>query len=308
MKNTFRALIFFFVSISIFAEEQKLTVMLDWFVNPNHAPLFVAQQQGFYEKHGIKVTFITPADPSDPPKLVAAGKVDVAIDYQPALLLQQANNLPLVQIGTLIAQPLSCLGILGDGKIKSLADLRGKKIGYAVGAVDDAVLNKMLQAANLTTNDVELINVNYALLQALLSKKIDAVVGLMRNFETIEAELAGANLHCFYPEAYGFPKYNELILIANTNYSNKALLQNFLAAVQEGADYLNQYPEKSWEQFANNHLELNNELNRRAWFQTLPYFSRNIAGFDKSNCLKLSAFLNQQMKLVSSSLTCQSLD
>ena len=65
--------------------QDRLTVMLDWFVNPDHAPLFVAQEAGYFNDAGLDVELIAPADPNDPPKLVAAGKADVAISYQPQL-------------------------------------------------------------------------------------------------------------------------------------------------------------------------------------------------------------------------------
>ena len=108
--------------------QDKLTIMLDWFVNPDHAPLIVAQEKGYFKSSGLKVKMIAPADPNDPPKLVAAGKVDLAVSYQPQLHVQVSEGLPLARIGTLVSTPLNSLVALEGGPIKSIKDLKGKKI------------------------------------------------------------------------------------------------------------------------------------------------------------------------------------
>ena len=97
----------------------KMTLLLDWFVNPDHGPIIVAQEKGFFADQGLEVEVIAPADPADPPKLVAAGKADLAISYQPQLHLQVAEGLPLMRVGTLVATPLNCLLVLDDGPIKT---------------------------------------------------------------------------------------------------------------------------------------------------------------------------------------------
>ena len=102
--------------------QDKLTVLLDWFVNPDHAPLVIAREQGFFAEHGLEVELIAPADPNDPPKLVAAGQADIAVSYQPQLHLQVAEGLPLRRIGTAVATPLNSLVVLADGPIEGIAD------------------------------------------------------------------------------------------------------------------------------------------------------------------------------------------
>merc|ERR1711964_643422 len=100
--------------------------MLDWFVNPDHGPIIIAQEKGYFAEQDLAVKIVAPADPSDPPKLVAAGKADLAISYQPQLHLQIHEGLPLKRVGTLVATPLNCLLTLADGPVKSPADLAGK--------------------------------------------------------------------------------------------------------------------------------------------------------------------------------------
>ena len=201
------------------ASPEKLTVMLDWFPNPDHAPLIVAQQQGFFKEQGLDVELIGPADPNDPPKLVAAQKADIGITYQPQFMEQVDQGLPLIRIGTLIDKPLNCLVVLNDSGIKTLADLKGKDIGSTNGGLSSIMLKVMLAKQGLGEKDVNTINVKYNLTQALLSHKVDAVTGMMRNFEVPMLEQTGHKVSAFFPEEYGIPNYSELIFI--TNIANK---------------------------------------------------------------------------------------
>ncbi|MFN4167330.1 MAG: ABC transporter substrate-binding protein, partial [Pannonibacter phragmitetus] len=192
----------------------KLTVLLDWFVNPDHAPLVVAKQKGFFEAEGLDVDLIEPADPAMPPKLVAAGQGDIAVSYQPTLHAQISEGMPLKWIGTLVETPLNTLIVLEDGPIKTLADLKGKKIGFSVSGFEDAMLGQMLRSQGLSIEDVELINVNFALSPSLMTGQVDAVIGGYRNFELTQIELEGKKGKAFYPEENGVPIFDELIYVA----------------------------------------------------------------------------------------------
>ena len=173
------------------AAADKLTVILDWFVNPDHGPLIVAREKGFFAAEGLEVELIAPADPNDPPKLVAAGQADLAVSYQPQLHLQVAQGLPLVRVGTLVATPLNSLVVLADGPVRSMADLKGRKVGFSVGGFEDALLGAMLERHGLGLDDVELVNVNFSLSPALLAGQVDAVIGAFRNFELNQMDIVG---------------------------------------------------------------------------------------------------------------------
>ena len=190
--------------------------MLDWFINPDHAPLFVALEKGYFADEGIEVELIAPADPNDPPKLVAAGKADLAVSYQPQLHLQVAEGLPLVRIATLVATPLNTLLVLADGPVQSIADLKGRTVGYSVGGFEDALLGAMLERHGLGIEDVTLVNVNFSLSPSLLSGQVDAVIGAYRNFELNQMDIEGHTGRAFYIEEEGVPPYDELIVVAHT--------------------------------------------------------------------------------------------
>jgi len=251
-----------------------LTVMLDWFINPDHAPLFVAEQQGYFKQYGLDVTFIPPADPTDTVKLVAAQKADIGITYEPQFLRQQqSQTLPLVSIGTLIEGPLDCFVVLKNSPIHAIADLKGKRIGYSSANTGGIILKTVLASAGLSLSDVTLVNVHYNLTQALLSGKVDIITGAMRNFEPYEFQLVHQPVRVFYPEENGMPYYDELIFITHTKNTHDPRIQLFLKAVQAGAIYLKNHPHSSWLLFAKNHPELHNPINEKAWFATIPRFT-----------------------------------
>lgn len=274
---------------------QKLVLILDWFVNPNHAPIFVAQDQGFFKKYGLEVEILTPADPSDPPKWIAMGKGDVALDYQPRAILEIAKGLPLKQIGTLIDQPLNCLVVLADSPITKLADLRGKQIAYSAPEIDLLILKRMLQYENLSLREVRLINVHYDLLQALLSKKVSAAIGMMRNFELIQLQLLKQPGRAFFPENYGVPAYSELVFIVNAKHFQDERFDRFFMALEEAKNFLLKNPQESWQRFAVLHKELNNELNKKVWFATLNKFAKNFHAIDAAQYDRVTAFLSKDL-------------
>ncbi|MEQ8603045.1 MAG: ABC transporter substrate-binding protein [Marivibrio sp.] len=279
------------LSVSPAAAQEKLTLLLDWFVNPDHAPLIVAQELGLFEKHGLAVEMIEPADPNDPPKLVAAGRADLAVGYQPQLHIQTAEGLPLARIGTLVATPLNALVVLADGPIEEIADLKGKTVGYSVGGFETALLGAMLRQVGLSSDDVELVNVNFSLSPSLISGQVDAVIGAFRNFELNQMDIVGEPGRAFYPEEHGVPVYDELIYIAHRDRLDDPALKSFMDAVEEATIYLMNHPQESWEMFAAYGEELDDELNRRAWADTLPRFALRPSALDRGRYVRFAEFM-----------------
>lgn len=273
--------------------QDKLTLMLDWFVNPDHAPIVVAQEKGFFADEGLAVEVVAPADPADPPKLVAAGKADLAISYQPQLHLQVHAGLPLTRVGTLVATPLNCLMVKADGPVQQIADLKGRKIGYSVSGVEEALVGQILKTAGLGIADVEMVNVNWSLSPALIAGQVDATIGGYRNFELTQMRLEGAEGRCFFVEEQGVPTYDELIFVANPQTLDKDRTRRFLHAVERGAQYMVNHPDEAWELFSGTAPDLGDELNAAAWKDTLPRFSQSPAALDQGRYSRFEAFLHE---------------
>ncbi len=272
----------------------RLTVLLDWFVNPDHAPLIVAREHGFFAAEGLEVELIAPADPNDPPKLVAARQADLGLSYQPQLHLQVAQGLPLVRVGTLVATPLNSLVVLADGPVRTVADLRGRKVGFSVGGFEDALLGAMLERNGLQLADVELVNVNFSLSPALLAGQVDAVVGAFRNFELNQMDIVGRPGRAFFPEEEGVPAYDELILIAHRDDLSRPEFKRFLRAVEAATAWLLNHPEQAWDVFKGTDPTLDDELNHRAWQDTLRRFAHSPAALDHGRYRRFAAFLAER--------------
>ena len=270
---------------------EKVTLLLDWFINPDHAPIMVAEQIGAFKDAGLEVEIVPPADPSMPPRLVAAKQADLAISYQPQLYMYADQGLPLVRIGTLVNSPLNTVLTLGKSNIKSMADLKGKKIGFSVSGVEEATLGTMLKTGGVSLNDVTMVNVNFQLVSALMSGQVDGVIGGYRNFEANELKDHGVDPTVFKIEDFGVPAYDELIILANKDNATDPKYKKFLDALKKGTDYLLAHPDETWEAFAKTHKDLDNKLNKTAWKETLPMFAKDPNTLDKARYVAYGKFL-----------------
>ncbi|EFM21659.1 NMT1/THI5 like domain protein [Pantoea sp. aB] len=269
---------------------EKLTLVLDWYINPDHAPIMVAQQTGAFAAEGLEVNIVPPSDPALPPRLVAAKQADLAITYQPQLHFFADQGLPLMRVGTLIDTPLNTLMTL-DKTVKKPADLKGKRIGYSVSGIEQATLATMLAHDGVKADQVKLINVNFQLTSALMTGQVDAVIGGYRNIEALELKLAGKEPVVLNVEDDGVPAYDELIIVANRDEAHSEKIQKFLRALKKGNAELQAHPEENWLIFAREHPELNTPLNHQAWRATLPLFAADPAKLDRARYQAYEQFL-----------------
>lgn len=269
---------------------EDLTLVLDWYINPDHAPIMVAEQIGAFKQQGLNVRIIPPSDPALPARLVAAKQADLAITYQPQLHFFADQGLPLVRVGTLISSPLNTVITL-DKAIKSPADLKGKKIGYSVSGIEQATLATMAQNQHIRPEEMTLINVNFQLTSALLAGQVDAVIGGYRNIEAQELKLQGKDPVVFNVEDYGVPAYDELIIVASRDTMSAPKIRKFLTALKQGGDYLRAHPQETWQAFARAHPELNTPLNKQAWQASIPLFATEPGKLDSNRYQAYEQFL-----------------
>ena len=272
----------------------KLTVVLDWFINPDHAAVVIAKEGGYFAKAGLDVTLVEPADPAAPPRLVAAGQGDIAVTYQPTFYLERADGLDLQRVGTAIGTPLNTLVVLESGPIKAIADLKGKTIGYSIAGYEQALLASLLATAGLTLDDVKLVDVNFALTQALIGGQVDAVIGAYRNFELTEMKLAGHPGRAFYPEELGFPPYDELIYVTTPEQAKADSTRRFLDATEQATLFVLNHPAEAWAMFIKASPKLDDDLNRQAWTDTIPRLAADPAAVDPRRYLVFAAFMRDR--------------
>jgi len=219
------------------APRRALDLMLDWTPNPDHVAIFVARRKGYFDAAGLRVRVRVPADPTTPLKLLAAGRTDLAVSYEPELFFAAEKKLPVVAVASIIPQPLDSLISLRP--LPSLRALAGRSIGITGVPTDDAFLATILGHAGLAAADVTIVHVGYNLLPALLSHKVDAILGGYRNVEGIQLEQRGLRPTILPVDQGGVPRYAELVIAANANrlrrdrgYSDAT--RRFVAALARG--------------------------------------------------------------------------
>ena len=193
--------------------QRPLTLMLDYLPNPDHVGLYEALADGAFADAGLDVQVQTPSDPAAPLKLLQAGKVDLAISYEPELLIARDKGAQLVSVGAIAQVPLTSLMSLARG-VDGPRDLRGERVGTAGIPYQSAYLTTILQRAGVPRDAVKETNVGFNLVPTMLSKKVDATLGAYWNVEGVQLRLAGRRPHIVRMEQVGVPTYDELILVA----------------------------------------------------------------------------------------------
>ncbi|MBI4278290.1 MAG: ABC transporter substrate-binding protein [Armatimonadetes bacterium] len=255
---------------------ERLTLMLDWFPNPNHVPIYAALRQGYFAQEGLEVAIQVPVDPADPLKLAAARRVDVSINYQHTVTIARAQGLPVVSVGLLVDRLLGALIFLKDSGITTTADLRGKRIGFGVPGWGEAVIKAIAAHGGVREGEFQTQYVGFNLVPALLGGKVDAVTGL-RNYEPIVLEIEGRAVGMLPYEAHGIPDYYQLLFIAHpdTVKQRRGAIKGFVRGVARGIAYTIRSPRQAYQQFAETNPRGDTGLNRRAFAATLPYFARS---------------------------------
>ena len=218
------------------AKPEEFTLALDFFVNPDHAGIFRALERGDFSEAGLDVDTQVPADPSAPIRQVAAGKVDLAISYEPEVLLAHDQGLPVTAVGAIVSQPLTSLISLPEARIKGPADLDGKTIATAGIPYQTAFLEAILDAEGLSPRDVKRVDVGLGLLPAVLSGRADAMLGGFLNVEGVDLELRDKNPRVVPVDELGIPTYDELVLVANSDRveEDPEPIRLFIAALERG--------------------------------------------------------------------------
>ncbi len=271
---------------------QHLRLMLDWRPNPDHAPLVIAQQEGFFADRGLCVKLIEPKSTHDNVESLVAKTADVSLSYQIQTQIEVANGQPLQVVGTLIPTPLNVVMSLGDGGVKKLADLKGRKVGFSdSGATQKDILKTMLTSVGVSYQDIEMVDIEFDMKGALIDHKVDAVINAYRNYEPFQMELAGYSTTLFKVEDYGVPTFSQLIFVVNSNNYQRDSVDKFLSAIQQALKFLKDSPEKSWRSFATYKSRLKSELNYMAWNNTVETFTADPHFIDRQAYAVMAKFL-----------------
>ena len=254
---------------------QRLRLLLDYFPNADHAGIYAAQSSGAYAKAGLDVEITPPPDPSAPLKLLLAGKADIAISYEPELLLARDQGAQLVSVGALVQKPLTSLMAVGKHAVKTPQGLRGKRVGTAGLPYQSAYLRTILGAAGVDPGTVKETNVGFNLVPAMLSGKVDATLGAFWNYEGVDLQRRGRDPQIQRIEQLGVPTYSELVFVVRRRDLDQdfgAEVRRFIQATARGHAMLRDDPSTGVDALLQAAPELDRGLQQAAVEATLPVF------------------------------------
>ncbi len=236
MKKLLLIIVFTLISCSNEQELIDISLALDWYPNSNHAGIYYGIENGYFEENDINVDVYTPSDPASILQTVASGRDEFGISYQPDLLLARSEGIPVVAVHSIVKTPLNSIMTLGDSGIDNPSKLKNKTIGYPGIPLNIGILSSILEEQSLTIDDVELVDVGFDLVPALLSERVDAIIGAFWSHESILIELEGREVNILKFEEWGIPKYHELVLVTSEEYlkNNKEIVEKFVDAFSRG--------------------------------------------------------------------------
>jgi putative hydroxymethylpyrimidine transport system substrate-binding protein len=267
-------------SVTSSGATQSMTLMLDWFPNADHVGIYQALAEGDFEKAGLNVHIQVPSDPALPLKLLEAGKTDVAISYEPEVMLARDKGEPLVSVAAIVQEPLTSIVSIGSKHIRTAADLRGKRVGDAGIPYQHAYLTTILSHAHVPIGSVKETNVGSDLVPAMLSGRVDATLGAYWNYEALQLQRMHKHPNVIRMDQVGVPTYDELVVVArkSTIVNHPDVIRRFVQALGRGYEAVRRNPQAAVDNLVKANPGLDAGFQLASVKATLPTFFPGASG------------------------------
>lgn len=261
----------------------RTTLLLNWYANPYHTPIFVAQTLGFYQEAGVKLAILEPHDPSDVTEIVGLGHVDFGVKAMIHTLAARAKGYPVQSVGTLLDEPPTGLIALKSSGITSFQDILGKRVGY-IGEFGKVIIDDLAKLAGIDPASYQTVRIGMNVTDAICRDIIDTGIGFI-NFQKKELEhlrgetvflrldqLAGLGCCCFCSIQF---------IVPERMLANPQLIQGFLKATQRGAAFTTERPDEAYELLCQVKPQLRTTMYQTIFNHTLPFFSRTLVNVER---------------------------
>lgn len=265
-------------------QKTRTTLLLNWYSNPYHTPIFVAKAQNYYAEEGIQLAILETTDPSDVTEIVGLGQVDIGLKAMIHTIAARAKGFPVTSIGTLLDEPPTGLIALKSSGIRSFSDIVGKRVGY-IGEFGKLMIEDLAKLAGINPNSFQTVRVGMNVTDAIRRGIIDTGIGFI-NFQQVELEmlcgettmlrldqLAGLGCCCFCSIQF--------IVHEKTLNAQPELLKKFMRGTLRGAAFTTEHPEKAFEILCESKPQLRSDLYKTIFTRTLPFFSRTLLNVDR---------------------------
>jgi putative hydroxymethylpyrimidine transport system substrate-binding protein len=214
--------------------------MLDWVPNADHSAIYAAQANGRFKQVGLDVKIRTPSDPAAPIREAAAGRTDLAISYEPEVIRQRDRGVKIVSVGALVQHPLTSIISLPGAHISQPADLARKRVGTAGIDYQTAFLQAITRHAGIDPSQVKTRSVGFNLVPALLTKKVDAILGGYFNYEGVQLKQEKKDPRIIRIDRAGVPNYDELVFVTSEKNAKRdaGVVRSFLGALARATNDL----------------------------------------------------------------------
>lgn len=265
---------------------EEVNVVLDWYPNAVHTFIYDAVDKGYYEKEGLKVNIVFPANVNDGITLTAAGKAQIGVYYpHDAIQARADQNVPIKIIGSIVQSPLNIVLSLQDKNITSPKDFVGKTIGYGGTVLSEEMIKSMMKNQGVDYKDTKFLDVGFDLMSSMTTNKVDATIGCLVNHEVPQMEEEGFKLNYFTVDQYGVPSFPELVFLASDDMlkNKKDVLEKFLRASKKGFDDMKKSPDETLKILLNNqnkeNFPLSEAVEKKSMATLLPVMENEKANF-----------------------------
>jgi len=220
-----------------------VALVLDFTPNAAHTGLYAAQARGFYREAGLELTIRPPGESSDAPKLLEAGRVDLAILDIHDLGIARERGLDLVATMAIVQRPLAAVIARGDGPVRRPRDLEGRTVGVTGLPSDEAVVDSEVSADGGDPAQVDRVTIGFNAISSLAAGRVDAATGFW-NAEGVALRRRGVPVRIFKVDRYGAPPYPELVLVASrqTVDERPETVEAMVDATTRGYEFASQHP------------------------------------------------------------------
>jgi NitT/TauT family transport system substrate-binding protein len=250
-----------------------VTFQLNWVAGGPNAGFAAAVAEGFYKEAGLDVTLVQGNGSGNTAQLVANGRAQIA--YADAVAVSQliAKGAPMKIVSTIYQSNPNEVSALKKTGIKSIKDLKGRKVGVPSGSSQTTMLPLFLKANNLSEADVNLINMPAtSMVPSLLQGQVDAILGSIDAYQ-IQLEAQGAQLDNFMFADHGVPTVSTSIFASDSYIKeNPDVVKKFIAASLKGWSFAIDNPEKAVKDLKSVFPEMNEKLAAQELAAIKPLF------------------------------------